>query len=172
MPFTLLPLQPVVDCARSNSCGQRPKVVWRRAGDGSELAKTPVGQRGDVTRRVAHDDVVGVGRFGPEGAGLNGALLDPRVPCTGGLVERVNAGVPFIGWARCPFPVSRVRRNSGHTTPGHVGAPFSVALGRRGGGLQRRATWRGGQDDHSERYRKLTPLRSGCQVQPPAVSKL
>src|SRR5438067_5089776 len=104
MPFTLLPLKPVVDCAGRNRCGQRPKVVWRRAGDGRELAETPVGQCGGLARRLANDEVVGADRLRPEFAGLDAALLDPRVACTGGFVERVNAGIPFIGWARCPFP--------------------------------------------------------------------
>jgi len=37
----------------------------------------------------------------------------------GGIVESVDAGVPFIGWAGCPFPVSRVRGDSRHTNPVH-----------------------------------------------------
>jgi hypothetical protein len=99
-------LEPVIDCAGRNRCGQRPKVAWRRAGDGRELAEAPVGYVGGATRRLANDEIVGVGRLSPEFAGLDRALFDPRVPCTGGFVERVNAGVPFIGWARGPFPMT------------------------------------------------------------------
>src|SRR5438067_3014741 len=142
MPFTLLPLKPVVDCAGRNRCGQRPKVAWRRAGDGRELAEAPVGQVGGATRRLANNEVVGVVRLGPELAGLGGALFDAGASCAGRFVERVNAGVPFIGWARGPFPVSGVRSDSGHTTPSHMvllaTGPEGVRwkqlqVGRRGG---------------------------------------
>ena len=40
-----------------------------------------------------------VDRLGPELAGFDGALFDPLAPGASGLEERVNAGVPFIGWA-------------------------------------------------------------------------
>ena len=71
-------------------------------------AETPMRQRGGATRRLADDEVVGVDRLGPELAGLDGALLQATAPSASRLVERVDAGVPFIGWARGPFPVSRV----------------------------------------------------------------
>src|SRR5262249_32090462 len=60
-----LPLEPVVDCAGRNRGGQRPEVVWRRAGDGRELAETPVGQPRGVTRCLAQYEVVGGHRFRP-----------------------------------------------------------------------------------------------------------
>ena len=72
-----------------------------------------------ATRRLAHHEVVGVGRLGPECASLDGTLFEAVAACASRLVERVDASVPFIGWARGPFPVSHVCRDSGHTTPGH-----------------------------------------------------
>jgi hypothetical protein len=120
MLVATVPRQAVIDRVGRDRRGQRAKVVWRRAGDGRELAETPVRQVGGATRRLANHEIVGIDRFSPELAGLDGALFEPRVTCTGGLVKRVDAGVPFIGWARRPFPVSRVRRDSGHTTPGHM----------------------------------------------------
>src|SRR5688500_14218793 len=150
MLVAVLPLERVVDCAGRNLCGQRPKVGWRRAGDGRELAETPVRQIGGATRRLANDEIVGVVRLGPEFAGLDRALFDPLAACASGFVERVNAGVPFIGWARGPFPVSRVRRDSGHTSPGHMVLLATGPEGVMWKQLLRRATRRGGQDGHSE----------------------
>src|SRR5207244_7832604 len=129
-----------------------------------ELAETPVGQCGGLARRLANDEVDGADRLRPEFAGLDGALLDPRVPCTGGFVERVNAGVPFIGWARCPFPMSRVRRDSGHTTPGHIGAPFSVALGRRGGTAPTSGDVEGWPGRPQRRCSQTRSRNSRCQL--------
>src|SRR5436190_15628625 len=120
MLFASLPLEPVIDCAGRNRRGQRSKVAWRRAGDRRELAEAPVGQAGGSTRRLANDELVGVVRLGPERAGFDAAFFDPLAPCASGLVERVNAGEPFIRWARRPFPVRGVRRDSGHTNPGHM----------------------------------------------------
>src|SRR4051812_36737566 len=97
-------LQPVVDRVGRDRGGQRSEGVWRRAGDGRELAETPVRQCGDATRCLAQREVV-VDRFGPELAGDDGALFDPLAAGASGLEERVNAGEPFIGWARGPFPV-------------------------------------------------------------------
>src|SRR4029077_13422850 len=98
MLFASLPLEPVIDCAGRNRRGQRPKVAWRRAGDGRELAETPVGQCGSATRRLADDEIAGDVRLSPERAGLDGTLFDADAPCANRFVERVNAGVPFIGW--------------------------------------------------------------------------
>src|SRR5438093_893986 len=155
MLFASLPLEPVIDCAGRNRRGQRSKVAWRRAGDRRELAEAPVGQAGGSTRRLANDEIVGVVGLGPELAGLDAAFFDPLAPSASGFVERVNAGEPFIGWARRPFTVRGVRRNSGHTNPGHVvllsAGPEGVWWKR----LQRRATWRSGQDGHSEDISRL-----------------
>src|SRR5687767_12487046 len=99
MLVSRLPLQPVVDRAGRDRRGQRSKVAWRRAGDGRELAEAPVGQVGDPTRRLANHEVVGVGRLAAEVAGLNRSLFEAGAACASRLVKRVNAGVPFIGWA-------------------------------------------------------------------------
>src|SRR5438132_14340221 len=98
MPFSLLPLKPVVDCVGRNRSGQRPKVVWRRAGDCRELAETPVGQCGGLTRRLANDEVVGADRLRPEFAGLDGVVSNN--PNRG--VATLDAGhytwVEALGW--------------------------------------------------------------------------
>src|SRR4029077_9108787 len=98
MLFASLPLEPVIDCAGRDRCGQRPKVAWRRAGDGRELAEAPVGQGGGPTRRVANGKIVGVERLCPEIDRVSGALFDAGVTCTGRLVKGVNAGVSLIRW--------------------------------------------------------------------------
>ena len=98
-------------------------------------------QSGGATRRFAKREIV-VHRLGPELAGLDGALFELLATCASGLVERVDAGVSFVGWARGPFPVSGVRRDSGHTSAGHMvllstgpGASSGNGsyVGRRGG---------------------------------------
>src|SRR5258706_1324141 len=85
MLFTTNPLEPVVDCTGCNLRGQRPKVVWRRTGDGRELAETPVRESGGTTGRLAQHEIVVV-RLSPEVAGVDGALFDPLAPCASGLV--------------------------------------------------------------------------------------
>src|SRR3954452_24796041 len=119
MLCALDPRQPVVDRAGRDRRGERSKVIWRRAGDGRELAETPVRQSGGATRRFAKREIV-VHRLGPEIAGLDGALFQLLAACASGLVERVDAGVSLVGWARRPFAVSGIRRDSGHTSAGHV----------------------------------------------------
>jgi len=94
-------------------------LTARGVGDARQLAETPVRQTGGATRRLANGEVV-IDRFGPEFTGVEGALCDPLAACASGGVERVDAGEPFIGWARGPFPVRGGRRDSGHTSPGHV----------------------------------------------------
>ena len=49
------------------------------------------------------------------------------------LVERLNAGVPFIGWPCGPFPMGGVRRDSRYTDSVHGVAPFYEALGATSG---------------------------------------
>src|SRR5688500_19091789 len=100
MLVAVLPLERVVDCAGRNLRGQRPKVGWRRAGDGRELAETPVRQCRGATRRLANDEIVGVVRLGPEFAGLDRTLFDAGASGAGRFVERVYAGVPIIGRAK------------------------------------------------------------------------
>ena len=39
---------------------------------------------------------------------LDGSLFEAGTACASRLVERVDAGVPLIGWTSGPFPVSRV----------------------------------------------------------------
>jgi hypothetical protein len=50
-------------------------------------------------RRVAERECVGRHRFGPECDGLDGALFGAEAPGASRIVERLNAGVPFVGWA-------------------------------------------------------------------------
>src|SRR5688572_27107753 len=78
-----LPLKPVVDCAGRNRGGQRPKVVWRRAGDGRELAETPVRQCGGAARCLAQYEVTGVDRLCPETSGVDVALFGAVATCAG-----------------------------------------------------------------------------------------
>jgi hypothetical protein len=87
-------------------------------------------------------------------AGLDRVLFEVAAACASRLVERVDAGVPFVGWARGPFPVSGVRRDSGHTCTGHMTFLSACPGGDVVGKLQRRATWRGGQDGHSEMLKR------------------
>src|SRR3954470_3976664 len=112
MLCALDPRQPVVDRAGRDRRRERSKVVWRRAGDGRELAETPVRQSGGATRRLAKREIV-VHPLGPELAGLDGALFELLAACAGGLVERVDAGVSLVRWAGRPFLVSGVRGYSG-----------------------------------------------------------
>src|SRR5207247_5749623 len=70
-------------------------------------------------RRFAKREIV-VHRLGPELAGLDGAFFELLAPGASSFVERVDAGVALVGWARRPFPVSGVRGDSGHTSAGHV----------------------------------------------------
>src|SRR5499427_1451554 len=125
------PRESVVDCAGRNRRRKRSKVVWRRAGDGRELAETPVRQSGGAARRFVKREIV-VHRLGPELAGLDGALFELLASCASGLVECVDAGVSLVGWARGPFTVSRVRGDSGHTSAGHM-VLLSTGPGARGG---------------------------------------
>src|SRR3989442_6457392 len=83
-----------------------------------------------------------VDRLGLKLAGVDRALFDPLAPGASGSEERVDAGEPFIGWARGPFPVRGVRRDSGHTSPGHT---VLLSTGPKGEwwNAPRRATWRG-----------------------------
>src|SRR5262245_32216740 len=125
------PRESEVDCAGRNRRRKRSKVVWRRAGDGGELAETPVRQSGGATRRLAEGEIV-VHRLGPELTGLDGALFELLAPCPSRLAERVNACVPLVGWARRPFSVSGERGDSGHTSAGHV-VLLSTGPGASGG---------------------------------------
>src|SRR5581483_5884672 len=84
-----------------------------------ELAETPVRQSSGATRRFAKREIV-VHRLGPELAGLDGALFELLAPRASGLIERVDAGVSLVGWARGPFAMSGVRGDSGHTSAGHT----------------------------------------------------
>src|SRR4051794_16558937 len=113
------PRESEVDRAGRDRRRKRPKVVWRRAGDGRELAETPVRQSSGAARRFAEGEIV-VHRLGPECAGLDGAFFELLASCASGLVERVDAGVSLVGWARGPFAVSGVRGDSGHTSAGHM----------------------------------------------------
>src|SRR5262245_64434938 len=131
MLSALDPRQPVVDRVGRDRRRERAKVVWRRAGDGRELAETPVRQSGGATRRFAKGEIV-VHRLGPEFAGLDGALFELLAPGASGLVERVDAGVSLVGWARGPFAVSGVRGDSGHSSAGHM-VLLSTGTGARGG---------------------------------------
>src|SRR3954453_11244702 len=119
MLCALDPRQPVVDRAGRDRRRERSEVVWRRAGDRRELAETPVRQSGGVARRFAKCEIV-VHRLGPELAGLDGALFELLAACASGFVERVDAGISLVGWARCPFAVSGIRVDSGHTSAGHT----------------------------------------------------
>src|SRR5205085_8885243 len=119
MLCALDPRQPVVDRAGRDRRRERSEVVWRRAGDGRELAETPVRQSGGAARRFAKREIV-VHRFGPELTGLDGAFFELLATCASGLVERVDAGVSLVGWARRPFAMSGVRADSGHTSAGHI----------------------------------------------------
>jgi hypothetical protein len=105
---TLMP-QPVVDRVRRDGGGQRSEILRRRGGDTGELLEAPVREGGRATRRAAKGECVGCDGFGPECDGLDSAFFGAEATYARRIVERLNAGVPFIWWARCPFPVSRVR---------------------------------------------------------------
>src|SRR4051812_22660726 len=154
MLCALDPRQPVVDRAGRDRRRERSKVVWRRAGDGRELAETPVRQSGGATRRFAKREIV-VHRFGPELAGLDGALFELLATCASSFVERVDAGVSLVGRARGPFAVSGIRGDSGHTSAGHTVLLFNWPWGEWWERLLRRAARRGGQDGHSEDVSRL-----------------
>src|SRR2546421_364954 len=119
MLCALDPRQPVVDRVRRDRRRERSKVVWRRAGDGRELAETPVRQSGGAAPRIAESEIV-VHPLRPELARLDGALFELLAACAGGVVERAGAGVSLVGWARGPFAVSGIRGDSGHTSAGHT----------------------------------------------------
>src|SRR3954465_1877126 len=108
------PREAEVDRGGRDRRRKRSEVVWRRAGDGRELAETPMRQSGGAARRFAEREIV-VHRLGPEVAGLDGALFELLAACASGFVECVDAGVSLVRWARCPFLVSGVRGYSGHT---------------------------------------------------------
>src|SRR3954469_16194068 len=153
------PRESEVDRAGRDRRRKRSEVVWRRAGDGRELAETPVRQSSGATRRFAKREIV-VYRLGPELAGLNGAFFELLAPCASGLIERVDAGVSLVGWTRRPFAVSGIRRDSGHTSAGHVVLLSNWPWGEWWERLLRRAARRGGQDGHSEDIRRLKLLRN------------
>src|SRR5438105_7633951 len=90
-------------------------------------------QCGSATRRVANGKIVVVDHHCPEIDRLGGALFDAGASCSGRLVKRLNAGVSLVGWARGPFPVSGVRRDSGHTYTGHCVLLSTWPMGRCGG---------------------------------------
>src|SRR3954468_19458847 len=159
MLCALGPRHPVVDRAGHDRRRERSEVVWRRAGDGRELAETPVRQIGGATRRFAEREIV-VHRLGPKLAGLDGALFELPAACASGFVERVDAGVSLVRWARCPFAVSGIRRDSGHTSAGHVVLLSNWPWGEWWERLLRRAARRGGQDGHSEDIRRLKLSRN------------
>src|SRR5262252_5257928 len=119
MLSALDPRQPVIDRAGRDRRRECSEVVWRPAGDGRELAETPVRQSGGAARRFAKGEIV-VHRLGPEVAGFDGALFELLAASASGVVERVDAGVSLVGWARRPFAVSGVRGDSGHTSAGHT----------------------------------------------------
>ena len=151
MLLATLPLQPVIDRVGRDRRGQRAEVVRRRAGDGRRAARSSSASerrvRPDVSRSAS---VVGSTASVLKSHGLDGALFGAEAPCASRIVERVDAGVPFIGWARGPFPVSRVRGDSRHTYPVHVVLLSACPEGDEVEAAPRRATWRGGQDGHSE----------------------
>src|SRR5689334_3256751 len=149
MLCALDPRQPVIDRVGRDRRRERSEVVWRRAGDGRELAETPMRQSSGATRRFAKREIV-VYRLGPELAGLDGALFELLASCASGLVERVDAGVSLVGWARRPFTMSGVRGDSGHTSAGHVVLLSNWPWGEWWERLLRRAARRGGQDGHSD----------------------
>jgi hypothetical protein len=128
MLLSTLTTEPVIEGVRGDRRRQRAEVIRRRARDGGELTEAPVCECGGTTRCLKCEVIVRE-RLGPDVAGLDGALLGAVATCASRLVESVNAGVALIGWARGPFSVSGVRRDSGYTYPGHVSAPFYVPWG-------------------------------------------
>jgi hypothetical protein len=118
----------VIEGVRGDRCRQRAEIIRRRASDGGELAEAPVCQSGGATRRLECESVAR-DRLGPEVAGRDGALFDAVATCTRRLVKSLDAGVSLIGWTCGPLAVSGVRRDSGHTNPGHMVAPFYVPWG-------------------------------------------
>src|SRR3954452_23862783 len=108
MLCALDPRQPVVDRAGRDRRGEGSEVVWRRAGDGRELAETPVRQSGGVARRFAEREIA-VPHPGPAPARPDGALFALLAACASRFVERVDAGISLVGWARCPLAVSGIR---------------------------------------------------------------
>src|SRR2546428_13854753 len=65
---------------------------------------------------------------------VRGALFEAEATCARRIVERLDAGVPLIGWATGPLPMRGVRRDSRHT-----GACHGVLLSPWpwGGGVER-----------------------------------
>ena len=119
LPLATLMAQPVVDRLGGDRRGQRAEVLRRRGGDAGELLEAPVREGRVATRRVAERERVGPHRLGPEGDGVDVALFRAEAPGARRVVEGLNAGVPFVGWTRGPFPVSRVRGDSRHTCSSH-----------------------------------------------------
>src|SRR5918996_4297473 len=80
---------------------------------------------------------------------VRGALFEAEAMCARRIGERLDAGVPFIGWATGPLPMRGVRRDSRHTDACHgvLLSPWPW-----GGGMERllrRAARRGDQDGHN-----------------------
>jgi hypothetical protein len=69
-------------------------------------------------------EVVSGYRLRPEINGVDVAFFGTVAPCASRLIEHVDAGVALVRWARGPFPVSGVRRDSGHTYPVHGDGSF------------------------------------------------
>jgi hypothetical protein len=142
------PLQAVVDGRCGDHRRQRPKVAWRRAGHGGELAEAPVRQGGGPIRRVPKDDVV-IERLGRQRDRGGAALFEAEASGASRVVECWHAGVPFIGWAGGPLAMRGVRGDSGHTCAGHGVLLSQWPWGDEWNQLLRRATRRGGQDGHN-----------------------
>src|SRR5262249_60794074 len=103
--------------------------------------------------------------------GLSDALFGAAAPGAGGLVELLNAGVPFIRWSSGPFAMSRVRVNTGYTLAVHDGCSFLLPGGRtREVALQAaKRAWRSGRNGHDgscQTRRAPTP----CCTRPPSLA--
>ena len=88
------------------------------------------------------------------------------------LGERVNTGVPFVGWPLGPFPMRGVRGDSRYTSSVH-GVLLSDALwaneGRKRSTAAMRARRRG-QDGHNERGQTWRLMATPSSIRPPAFA--
>ena len=71
-----------------------------------------------------YDEVVSGDRLCPEISGVDVVFFRAGARCAGRLIERVDAGVALVGWARGPFPVSGVCLTVDTLLPFMVMAPF------------------------------------------------
>src|SRR4030095_8955462 len=104
--------------------------------------------------------------------GLRDARVGAVASGASRLGERVNTGVPFVGWPLGPFPMRGVRGDSRYTSSVHD-VLLSDALwaneGRKSSIAAVRA-WRRGQDGHNERGQTWRVLATPSSTRSPAFA--